>query len=1386
MQILQIYNDLFISFIPFMKNLFLVFIAMHLGIQAQQHNYFIPIKPDVLSNTSIRCFFKDNNSFIWFGTDEGLLRYDGTNLVRYEHNPNDETSISHNNVNAIVQGKDNSLWVGTTKGLCKFNREKNNFINFHSIARNQDSLTNVCITSLAIDSAEKLWIGTHGGGINIYDFKKSKLLSIYENSKNTQNNNENYITSLLCVKGRVWCGTMEGLKIFESNTVAQVYPTNTKSIQTKGVITKITKDNQGNVWLAYLKGNLIKSTYLNDQYVFEKEILHKDENHKLKNILAIYSDKKNNIWIGDENSGLNYLKTKNNTMIHFGSESNELKRLPTVAISSIYIDDQEHIWIGTINHGVYMLDDSIDMFGTLVLKDVVNNGFIDQEVTSFAQNSNGSVWLACNNLGLIKLNSSANELSIIKKINSKFKKIKIVSLFFDSKDNLWISTIEGLYKLLHDTEKLKKYNLISGGFGNNKPSAVFEDRKGEIWAGTFGSGLFYLDKKTDEFVNLYEEQQDNNISNFSYISSFAEDQEGLLWVGTFYGLYNLKEKSNHSYEYKIFLQDNDNPDGISSSAVQTVFIDTEDNIWLGTVDNGLNLKEKNSNSFKVFRKKDGLASNVVRGLIEDASGNLWVSSNMGLTKFNPKTKSFKKYTKSDGLISNSFLANSCLVTNKGKLLFGSNKGMNTFYPDSINIVVPVPKMYFTDLKINNESVNIDSSNSPLKKTIGLTSEIVLTHKQRSFTISFTAINYKPTLTYNYCYMLKGFDDDWNCIGSKTSATYTNINPGEYVFLVKTTEQEIDSSSELLQLGITINPIIWLTFWAKLLYVIIVVFIIYFFLNIRMERVRIKNQLVVEKLAREKEHELLESKTQFFTNISHEFRTPLSLISMPLEKFMRMKTLPSSMKKGLEVIQRNSDRMLMLVNELMNFSKMERAKLELNVQQGELVSFIKGTFFSFHDLAEKKNIVFSIDTDKSNVEGWFDHDKLEMILVNLLSNAFKFTDKEGQICLKVDLIKSESSDKKTKKRSIKIQVIDNGIGISQSELPFIFDKFYQVRSTSKVINTGTGIGLSLSKGLVELHHGTINVESIPGNKTNFTIEIPIDKNNYSEDEIVKTKPLDNIKKKPLVISTHELTEEFKNEYLEGSKENVSKSTILIVEDNDELRGYLVLELEPYFTVIEAINGLQGLEIAKENCPDLIISDVMMPIKTGIELCEEIKTNIETSHIPFILLTAKTSINDKISGISTGADVYITKPFKVQFLIAQVKQIIESRQKLYVQFSQNVHLLPGMVTKNKVDKEFLQKVINYIIENVQDSEIGVKQIAEIFNITHKQIYRKIKGLTGKTVVSFIRTVRMKEALKLMELQQYSLKEIAFMAGFNSASYFTTCFKEEYGKTPSEFLE
>jgi signal transduction histidine kinase/ligand-binding sensor domain-containing protein/CheY-like chemotaxis protein/AraC-like DNA-binding protein len=1344
-----------------------------------QHTTFIPIGERELSNSFIRCFLKDSKGYMWIGTADGLMRYDGFKIQRYEHNPEDGNSIVNNNINVIIEDSKQQLWIGTARGVSKYDREKDNFTSVDFNPKNKNHLNNGYITTLAFDNKDQLWIGTYGGGLNIYDQDNLSFYYVSGFDVHSSPLAKDYITSLLYVDDYMFCGTKGGLQIFNTVTKTEAsikYVDN--DLPSKQIVTLV-KDGQGDVWFSTFDGEITKVIWNDKTYSFEKKISGSSlYGTNWNGMTTMSSDNAGNLWIGGENSGLNYYDVKNNKITYFGVENNKNKNLPTNSIQSVYVDNEGLIWVGTFNKGVFLIDNNAVKFDSYEWGDFKQSDLEGKDVRTFVEDSNKNIWIACDGIGLMKLDHKSNELKRVDDINRLLPTKILTSLTFDDSNNLWVGTgSNGVFRINLATKSTKNYTLKSGGFGDNKISHLYKDKSGKIWAGTNGSGLFYFDGKKDGFSILSERDKPFFITNRAYVTQILEDSEGILWVSTLYGLYNVIKNDDNTYNYRLYRLDV-NPSGLNSNTIQCLYEDAKGNLWVGTVDNGLNVKMRQSNEFKSFHPSDGLASNTVRSVLMDKFGNIWISGNMGLSKLDTHTNTFINFDKLDGLTSNHFY-NSSLISSSGKLFFGSNNGFNAFYPDSIQRSTTKPLIYLTDLKINNKSVEIGGSNSPLDKHISLVSGMNLDYNQRSFAIDFVGIKYGQTSQFKYCYMLEGFDDDWNCVGGRLSATYTNLDPGDYVFVVKASNSDGTWSTTSEPLHITIKQIWWKTLWAIVLYIVLISAVVYVVFQMRLERARIKSQLVMERLAREREQELSASKTQFFTNISHEFRTPLSLIAMPLESLNAMDELPISAKERIRSIQESSNKMLRLVNELMDFNKLENTKLKLQIQYGEIIKFVSNIADAFQDVSKKRNIYFGVHSMVDSLNGWFDHDKLDKILVNILSNAFKFTPNNGQIKITINCKELIIGENQVKSRCLELSIVDNGIGISKKELPYIFDKFYQAKSSPAISNSGTGIGLSLAKGLVELHHGTITVESKLDQETTFVVVIPIDKQVYTDENIFET-PESTIKEVAAINKMETFSYDFEEE------ENNDRPQILIVEDNDELRKYLSLELKQQFHIIEAVNGEEGLEKALEMTPDLIISDIAMPGKNGIELCQDIKTNLKTSHIPFVLLTARTTVDDQIAGIETGADIYITKPFSIRFLLAQVNQIIESRQKLYSQFSKDAHLLPNNVAQNEMDQEFLQKAIDYIIENIQNPQLGVNSIAEIFNLNRMQVYRKIKALTGKSVVNFIRTVRINQALKLMDTQKYPLAEIAFLTGFNSASYFATSFKEEYGKAPSEYME
>lgn len=1331
----------------------------------------VPVAPEVLSNSYVRCFYKDSKGYMWIGTEDALIRYDGKHAYRYVNDPKDRTSIPHNTVNAIIEGPDNKLWVGTALGLSIYNRELDNFVNVDSIKGNQNYLNNRYITDLDFDDRGHLWIGTHEGGINIYDAEKQRFEYIIDPPQKGVLPSSNFITSLILIDNTIWCASKGGLILYDVETRSRV-PLKGLERFAGAQISEFIRESSGGLIIATITGDITRVITRDGHYSFE-EICHGDQlPESFNRILTMDLDSRGNILVGGESTGFNIIDPKTNEIQRL-FPTGEKGRGPGNSVESIFADDRGLIWIGTFNNGAYILDNNRRKFESddLLARD-------HNEVRSIAEDANGNIWIASYGVGLSKIDQKSGTVNTISGINKKITNKNVTSVISDRKGELWLGTAgKGVYRINPETHHLVNYSLTSEGFGNNQVFCLFEDKSGVVWAGTWGSGLFYYDRNTDAFVSLAEYDQPHHIPNTGYITDILEDSKGTFWIGTLYGLYELKRVSGQSFSYAVHLPE-ETEGSIVGAQVHAVIEDSSGDLWVGTTD-ALNVRRRETSLFEAFgvNKK---AVNTIRSLVIDGNGHIWFGGNTGLTRFEPGSRTFVNYSKEDGLKSNNFHRKSALMSSAGKLYFGSNNGIDSFYPDSIRSTASNESIVFSDLKINNQSVRPGVEGSPLQKHISLTSSLDLSYAQRSFMIDFVVLDHRQSSNYTYCYMLEGFDKDWNCGSTNNGATYTNIDPGNYVFLVKAANRDGVWISEPLRLEITIRQVFWKTWWAYSIYAAVFIGLIWFVVRIRIERLKLKNEITLEKLRREQEQRLGDSKTQFFTNVAHEFRTPLSLIMIPLESLMGRNDVPAALRGQIYTAYKNACRMSRLVNELLDFNKLEGGNLSLSVQHGEIVQFIMDTAAAFNDMAAKRKMIFSATSDSPVIMGWFDRDKLERIIFNILSNAFKFTADAGAIKLKVSTKQSIIPDGSLC-RCIELEIEDNGIGISPDELPHIFEKFYQAKSSAKISSPGTGIGLSLTKALVELHRGSITVTSVPDQATIFTILLPIDAGVYGiGDSAAAETPPDVIYTNTSVDGVAQAEPIATN-----GEENHEKPKILVVEDNLELREYLVSELRNEFLVLEAKDGEEGLAIALESSPDLIISDIMMPLKNGIELCNEIKSDINTSHIPFVLLTAKTRIEDQIAGIETGADLYVPKPFNIRYLITHINQIITSRRQLYARFSQDVYLMPGKATTNALDQEFLQKAIDYISANLQDPQLSVDSIAALFNLSRMQTYRKIKALTGKSVVEFIRMVRMKQAIKLMDSRQLTLSEVAFEVGFNSASYFTRCFKEEFGKTPSEYL-
>lgn len=1337
--------------------------------QSTQKIYFQSIRHG-LSNQFVRCILKDSKGFMWFGTQSGLTRYDGVNYVVYENNPNDSNSISYNYISSIIEDKNKNLWIGTYQGLNLYNRDKNNFTRIYL---NKDILV---INSLCEDNDNNIWIGSLGNGLIQYSVLNKKTEYFLPGSEI----NSTHITSIVADnKNRLWIGSWNGLYLLNLKKKSfkhfENIPGDSTSLSNNS-INALFLDNNNSLWIGTLNGELIKLVIDNDVFTFKNYLNLSDiGNNASKNIMTLCGDKFNNLWIGTENGGLIRFGTHSGNFDHFLHEEGNPYTLNSNTIRFLYIDDLNIVWVGTQGRGLNFYDKRYNRFESYK-KNNNKYSLVGEDVYRFLEDNDGNVWIATND-GICRFNYKTRQFT--KTINKDKGGLSVnaaTSLALDSYGNLWIGTwgggIDRFNKNLIKTGNFKIQGINKAG--ENKVMSLFIDKKNNVWAGSAGTGLFKFDKEKESFHQVFDTSQAVNPKTIGFVTSIIEDSFNNLWIGTAYKLFCLKDTGNNKYSFTIY-ENNISPGSITSSYITILFEDKNRNLWVGSSDQGLFLYNRLENSFISFSKKDGLPSNSISGILEDNKGNLWISTKKGISKYDKLTKQFRNFTIEDGLVSNEFYNTSCLKVKSGEFLFGSSDGFNLFSPDSIKDNMICKPVYLTDFKLFNKSVEIGKNGSFLSKNIGETSKIVLNHKQSSFTIEFIALNYIQGSKSQYAYMLEGLEDEWNNIENKNYASYNYVKPGKYNFKVKGSNNDGLWNETPETLEITILPPFWKTMWAKTIYLMMFILIIYAFIRYRIARLR---QIHLS--------ELNQMKLQFFANISHELRTPLSLIISPLENLLTYAKKNKDIRYQIELIYRNSNRLFRLVNEIMDFSKAEESKLNISVQSGDIVKFTHELSVFFKDEALRRQINYQFEAQTASIEAWFDRDKYEKIILNLLSNAFKFTPDNGTILIKVEKqifdIKQLSEYKlKISKDSlnefVKISVTDNGKGISPADISKVFDRFYQGSNNDFTYQTGTGIGLSLTRTLVELHHGKIFVTSEKGKETCFTILMPLGNTHYKKNEIIH-EPLD-------IKETHNHLSFARQEDNISYAPPKDASTILLVEDNYELRKYIQFAFSAKYKVLEANDGEIGYKMAVDNIPDLIISDIIMPNLSGIEFCKRIKENIVTSHIPVILLTAKITLEDQIIGLEKGADAYLTKPFNVRYLEVTTKNLIETRQKLYRRFSQEVYISPKEICNNPLDQHFIETIIKYIEENITSTELSVENLASHLIMSPTHTWRKIKSLTGQSTNEFIRTIRLKKAIKLMEESNLNVSEIGYRVGFSSPSYFTKCFREQYGKSPSAFL-
>jgi signal transduction histidine kinase/ligand-binding sensor domain-containing protein/CheY-like chemotaxis protein/AraC-like DNA-binding protein len=1299
----------------------------------------------------------------------------------------------------ITEDPHGMIWFGTMHGLYSYDTER--FSKYLHKADDQNTPPGNHIRDLFCDSAGKMWISTTSG-LGYYDFELEKFVRcLYADEKG-----EKVIRNVRQVfedKSRqIWMIDQRGLAKIDSSE--QVF--NYRSFKSyNGTFSRAYMGSDETLWLGTFAGTVYKCPYPYDSLI----TFAKFRNSMVQRILPV-SD---GVWIGYDWHGACKADYDGNLISHYSTPSENGLTIANNRVRDIYQDPGGQIWLATYKGF------------TLINKDQIMNynqenfpGINHSSIYTIYEDSYGGLWVGTWSGGLYYRNLNDNHFLHVKDIFHPNLNTNVISSFTDGPDNsVWVGTESGM--LFAYYPDMEDYKNLSEDFDENQLKSIKslkKDKQGNIWIGTYSAGIWvkpasgskirqldYLRNNTEQIFALaadsnkmwigsgtsgihsysletglseqfrYKANDPESLSTNS-VRSLLLDRNGNLWAGTMFGL-NLKLKGQKGFTRFVANQAGNNT-SVNHNEIFCLHEGRRGNIWVGTGGGGLNKYDPLTGKFEYFSVEDGLTGSEIYGIQEDGNGNLWVSTENGISVFDPRNKTVRNFVKEDGLQGNQFNPGACFQSASGWMYFGGSNGFNSFHPGSIRSNPLPPLCHVYEIAINHETLKPGDPGSPLEKSVKYTQQIKLNSRQNSLTLSFVANNYLQPGKNRFRYRLLNYDENWIEAGSERKATFTKIPPGKYVFEVVASNNDRVWNTKPTRLEITIRPPVLLRWYALVTYMLLGLLAIYFIQREIYIRQKLKMEVQEERIRRENEEQLSQMKMQFLTNISHEFKTPLSLILSPADNLLRKFSHDPEARFLLEILKRNTTRLQWLINQVIDLQKIDMKKLEITRKPVNVVKLCHQIAEYFIVDAKDKNIHLTIDTNLTEIYLQSDPDKLDIVITNLVSNAMKFTPENGKVIVQVEQLNMgciETYDWETGNRHsgpvVVIRITDSGPGIEKAQVPVMFDRFTQGKGHR---NMGTGIGLSLVKDYISLLNGHIGVTSREGSGSIFTLCFPCEENKET---------LADISSPPEFIPhiTGNLTE---TEH--EAPDNELFISILVVDDDADTRTYIAGLLKKYYRVITATNGNQGYEKAVAAMPDIIISDVVMPGTDGLEMCRLLKENPMTSHIPLIMISAQADQSGEIDSLDLGAEVYISKPFHEDLLLAHIRKILLNAGKNKKLSGQTPDITAGEEVDFN-DQQLLEKALRIIDTNMIRSDFGVDRLASDLNMSRTSLYRKLKALTGQSATEFIRHARLRKALSLMENGNFSIEEVSLSVGFNSHSYFSHCFRQHFGKTPSEFL-
>lgn len=1287
-----------------------------------------------LSQNTVYSIFQDKQGFMWFGTKDGLNRFDGNSFKTFRFPPNGQ--LRDNVFRRILQTADENLWVATDQGVYIYNPRTETFNRFEKQTDQQETIEGT-VSDMITDNDGDVWISVEEKGVFHYDITAEKLdfYKISEESKGL-----NLLTLCAGKNGDVWVFPYSRPfwhidKTTQKITDFQLHDNESLMYQV-GEVSSVVINQFNELILATSQMGLISINIVSKTH---KILLNKDAYGASVFARSLQQIDDRTLWIGTE-SGIYVYDFQNGQYVNLRHNKTIEHSLSDNAIYSIYKDRQNGIWIGTYFGGVNYYPNQNSGFEIFYSLDNFNS-VSGNRVREFCKASDGKLWIGTEDNGLNLFDPvSASFLSVNFKLKNLYTNIHAL---YNDGNYLWISTFsKGLYKYNLKTNEIVTYTEFDNPktIVQNSVFALCKDNHNKLWIGTL-SGVSIYDYVTDTFSLVKE------LSGVS-VQDIQKDSDGNMFIATFHkGLFLYKQKTQ---SWHHFLHTETNANSLAYNKTTSIFEDSKKRIWITTEGGGFSLFDKATSTFNTFNSLNGLVNNVVYQIQEDSEGHLWLSTNAGIVKFNPETKIFKNYTINNGLKTNQFNYKSSYKEENGTLYFGSVDGFVRFHPSYFKDTENCPTFVFTNVLINNYPIDVSAKKSLLPESIQYAQSIELPYDKNSIGLEYALLDYSGLNVKNLIYKLEGFDKTWQK-AHNNSILYANLPYGDYQLLIAFEQGSSEKNTIFKTLYISIKRPFWLTWWAYLVYFLIVGALVWLLVSYVHQKSEKKQKQKMKIFQQNKEQELYESKIDFFTNIAHEIRTPLSLIKAPLENVLKAKNLTNEVMENLTIMDKNTDRLLNLANQLLDFRKTESDLYALDLKVYNISQLVRETVSRFVSFAQQQQVLLEVFLPENDIFAQIDKEAFTKIISNLISNSLKY----GETYSKITLSLSDENEK-----IFKLTTENDGAVVLDKYVKDIFKSFVQLdRNQTKIVN-GTGIGLALAKSLTELLKGSITYSN--ETQTNlFTLVLPI--GNVSQESTITS-----------------VTEK------EDKKKNAKCPVLLLVEDDVEMREFLSRYFDNEYSILSASNGKEALEMLKNNVVDVIISDIMMPEMDGFELTKYVKSNVENSHIPIVLLTAKTNNQSKIKGYETGADAYIEKPFSTEVLNARIKALLQNRKHLQEAFMKNPLIGVTSVAVSKSDKEFIKKLDNVVQQHLVNPNFNVEDIAEEFFMSRASFYRKIKGTLNLTPNEYIRVERLRKAALLLKEKNHKINEICYMVGFSSPSYFTKCFQQQFGTLPKEFSE